>query len=189
MGCFPVTIMAQLRERKDDFLYALVGAKEFGSHPIYQQGTAPRHVDPTEHIHCALITKQPIKRYEALKFFREEKLADEYCVPRNEKFTYLGWRLHHIKDETKVGEERILYESGSLPMDNINEHNVKEIKRMIAKFPGPADPRYNPFLQLAADEGTKRRKLAKMEAEIPVLKRELAEFGERRAMAGEDSSV
>lgn len=178
-------IIDRLKLHKQEIVYALVGGKEFGSHPVYGVG-APTHVDPTEHVHCCLIVPKPIKRWQALKFFREEKYQDEYCVPRKQSFTFLGWRLHHIKDDTKIGDERILYEYGTLPMDEVTEHNIKEIKRMLNKFPGPTDPRYEPFLQLATDEGIKRRKVAKMEAELPVLKRELAEFAERRLMTKED---
>nr|QTE03564.1 MAG: replication-associated protein [Syrmaticus reevesii CRESS-DNA-virus sp.] len=169
--------------------YVLIGGKEFGSHPIFIPGQVSTHLEPTEHVHCALIVKTPIKRWQALKIFRDNKLDDEYCVPRNEKFTFLGWRLHHIKDDTKIDDTRIIFEHGTLPMDRIDEHNIKEIKRMLAKFPGPTDPRYTPFIEMATDEGIKRRKLEKMEASIPVLKRELAEFKERRGMDGEDINV
>lgn len=180
-------LIMEARNHLDDALYILIGAKEFGSHPIFHPGGLPAsHFDPTEHVHCALITKKPVKRWEALKFFRETKIDDEYCVPRNEKFTFLGWRLHHIKDDTKIGDERILFEYGTLPMDKINEHNIKEIKRMLAKFPGPTDPRYTPYLELASEEGIKRRKLEKMERELPLLREELKQFNERRGMDGED---
>lgn len=182
-------IIMNVRNNLQFTTYVLIGGKEFGSHPIYQQGQQMRHQDPTEHVHCALIVKTPIKRWQALKIFRETKVDDEYCVPRNEKFTFLGWRLHHIKDDTKIDDQRILFEHGTLPMDRIDEHNIKEIKRMLAKFPGPTDPRYTPFIEMATDEGIKRRKVEKMEAQLPVLKRELNEYAERRAMEQEDINV
>nr|QTE03409.1 MAG: replication-associated protein [Phoenicopteridae CRESS-DNA-virus sp.] len=182
-------ILMNVRNNLQFTTYVLIGGKEFGSHAVYVAGRPATPVEATEHVHCALIVKTPIKRWQALKIFRETKVDDEYCVPRNEKFTFLGWRLHHIKDDTKVDDTRIIFEHGTLPMDRIDEHNIKEIKRMLAKFPGPTDPRYTPFIEMATDEGIKRRKVEKMEAELPVLKRELAEFKERRTMDAEDINV
>nr|QTE03498.1 MAG: replication-associated protein [Grus japonensis CRESS-DNA-virus sp.] len=179
-------LIASLRNHLDDIAYVLIGGKEFGTSPVFIYGKPVANIEATEHVHCALITKKPVKRWEALKFFRENKIDDEYCTVRNEKFTFLGWRLHHIKDDTKIDDKRVLFEWGTLPMDRINEHNVKEIKRMLAKFPGPTDPRYAPFLEMASDERIKRRKLAKMEAEIPVLREEIKQIEERRAMSDHD---
>ncbi len=179
-------LIGSLRNRLDDITYVLIGGKEFGTSAVFMFGRPVTPIEATEHVHCALIVKKPIKRWEALKFFRESKIDDEYAVPRNEKFTYLGWRLHHIKDDTKIDDKRILFEHGTLPMDRIDESNIKEIKRMVAKFPGPTDPRYTPYIEMATDEAIKRRKLEKMEAEIPALREELRQYQERRAMSDQD---
>ena len=88
------------------------------------------------HVHVALIAKQPIRRDQALAMCRGPfKATDEYAVPRNRKFTYAGWYLHHAKLDWKiVTEPPVRLEIGQLPDDEENDENKKAIKRMINKF-------------------------------------------------------
>jgi len=123
----------ELKTHKDKLLYALVGAKEYGMNP--SNGFVPNSAYESEHVHVAIVTYNKMKRNEVMRLFREHKLSGEYCVPRNQKFTYAGWKIHHIKDETKIGEDRILWEYGTLPMDVMTPGVAKSIKAMIHKYP------------------------------------------------------
>jgi len=93
------------------------------------------------HVHIALITRYVMQRYQVLKLCRgDTALGEEYCVPRNKKFTYAGWFLHHSKNITKIeGQPGVYYEDGELPMDLYTVDTCKEILRMYNKF-GGEDP-------------------------------------------------
>lgn len=164
-------------------LYLLVSGKEFGSNPLMGK---PGAFYESEHVHIAFISYDPMTRTEVLEWFRPKKETQEYCTPRNAKFTYLGWRIHHVKDETKITDKRILYESGTLPMDRINEKNANEIRRMLNKFPGPYDDRYEELISLVREQATKKRKLERITEEVPRLQEEIKQIDERLLMSKED---
>lgn len=92
------------------FHYALVGGVEVGDRP-YQNDYLIRHV------HCAFIYANRVTKSSILKNLKIKTGQGYYLVPRRRDLTFKGWREHHIKEKTKINENRILYEEGTLPQD------------------------------------------------------------------------
>lgn len=88
------------------------------------------------HVHIAIVLEYALRRDQVLGLCRGlQKRTDEYCTPRNRKYTYAGWYLHHVKLDWKlVNEPPIRYEYGTLPDDEPTEDNKKNIKRLFKKF-------------------------------------------------------
>jgi hypothetical protein len=104
-------------------------------------GTGPRggskHYGSQEtHIHIALVFKYQLRRDQVLAHCRGLlKKTDEYAVPRNRKFVYAGWFMHHTKMDVKlVHEQSIKWEYGLLPLDGVDEDRKKMVVRMFNKF-------------------------------------------------------
>lgn len=89
-----------------------------------------------QHVHIALISKQSVSRDVALIYCRGfPKTTSEYAVPRNTKFTYAGWYMHHTKMDVKLVKEPALrFEHGTLPQDSIDEETSKKVRMMFKKF-------------------------------------------------------
>lgn len=88
------------------------------------------------HVHIALVFHYNLRRDQALATCRGlTKKTDEYACPRNRKFTYAGWYMHHTKlDQKVVLEKAIRYEAGVLPEDPVNDDTKKAILKMYKKF-------------------------------------------------------
>lgn len=88
------------------------------------------------HVHIALILEYALRRDQVLGLCRGlQKRTEEYCTPRNRKYTYAGWYLHHTKLDWKlVKDVPIRYEYGTLPEDEPTEENKKNIQRLFKKF-------------------------------------------------------
>lgn len=120
---------------KNKFSYCLIGAVEEPD-----VSTSGAHASKERHVHVAIIMYSPAKRMDVLQLLRgPRKLGDEYCVPRNQKYTYAGWVAHHAKLMFKVNKDdkTILYEDGDLPMDAFTEKTCWDVVKMIKKFPSP----------------------------------------------------
>lgn len=93
------------------------------------------------HVHIALVFHYPLRRDQALAHCRGLlKKTDEYATPRNRKFTYAGWFLHHTKIDWKLASELPLrYEYGLLPADPLDEDTKKSVARMFNKFGKDSD--------------------------------------------------
>ncbi len=88
------------------------------------------------HVHIALVSEYPLRRDQALALIRgPTPKTEEYAVPRNTKYTYAGWYLHHTKIDWKlVKEKTIRYEYGILPNDPTDEVTKKKIQTIFKKF-------------------------------------------------------
>ena len=88
------------------------------------------------HVHVALVVENPLKRAEALKAVRgSRKYTEEYAAPRNRKYTYAGWFIHHTKLLTKLeGQPRFAFEFGTLPMDPFTIESAEKIKRIQDRY-------------------------------------------------------
>lgn len=86
--------------------YALIGGQEYNSN---------EHT----HVHIALIFKQPQSRHAVLLMLHREHIKNEYCSPRNPNYSYLGWKLHHCKYESKLNDTHCIYEYGQLPNEQL----------------------------------------------------------------------
>lgn len=121
-------IIENLKKSRSLLSYALVSGLE--------QPDEVKYGAKDIHCHIALIVEYNMRRDQVLALCRGHvKKTDEYCTPRNRKFTYAGWYLHHTKLDWKlVLEPAQRLEIGVLPDDELTEENKKEVLRMIKKF-------------------------------------------------------
>lgn len=127
-------IFDRLVNFKDKFDYVLLGAEERPD-----DAGAGKHLSTEDHVHIAVIMKKMSKREEVLDLMRGPRSlgpGKEYCVPRNPKFSYAGWVMHHTKKQYKINPDGPLqlYEHGDLPMDAYDEKTCWAVIRMINKF-------------------------------------------------------
>nr|QTE03460.1 MAG: replication-associated protein [Ciconia boyciana CRESS-DNA-virus sp.] len=124
-------IVEAAKVHKDQFLWGLVSGIEYGKsrqdRPTYGQWIADAE---SFHVHIAVVLNKTAKREEVLKLFREHKVAGEYCVPRDQKQTYAGWRMHHRKAATKIDDTAHLWEYGTCPFDTLTEENGRKVLSM-----------------------------------------------------------
>lgn len=118
--------------------YALISGIEvpdtkFGNYDPSKVGASG---STQEHVHIALIFKEPVNRERALRACRPAKLTDEYAVPRNPKFTYAGWLAHHTKEAFKLDPlmPAIFFEHGFLPEDAMDEATCWKVAKILKKF-------------------------------------------------------
>lgn len=123
-------IQANLTAAKEMIEYCLVSGIEKADSEVLTTGSKENHV------HIALIFKYALRKDQVLSVCRGHlKKTDEYCVPRNKKFTYAGWYIHHTKIDCKlVLEPALRLEFGLLPEDDDNEYNRTSINRLFKKF-------------------------------------------------------
>lgn len=113
--------------------YALIGGVEVPD----THGNIVAGASLQDHVHIALVFKEPVNRERALRACRPTKLTDEYAVPRNRKFTYAGWLAHHTKATFKLDPNMptIFYEHGTLPEDDITDEKVCwSVLKILKKF-------------------------------------------------------
>lgn len=90
-----------------------------------------------DHVHIALVFKEPVNRARALRACRPAKVTDEYAVPRNRKFSYAGWLAHHTKASFKrdLDAPTIYWEEGELPEDDLtSESKCWQVAKILKKF-------------------------------------------------------
>lgn len=114
------------------------------------------------HVHVALIVKEPINKSQALSLLRPIRIGmKEYGVPRNKTWSYYGWKIHHMKAETKINpNERILYEYGTLPPDIWSEKKIISTTKVVNKFGCPNDKmEWKRTLQRIREDVTESKRL------------------------------
>lgn len=123
-------IQANLEKAKEMIDYCLVSGIEKADSEVLTTGSKENH------IHIAIIFKYALRKDQVLATCRGLiRKTDEYCVPRNKKFTYAGWYIHHTKIDWKlVLEPTVRLEFGVLPQDDDNEYNRTSILRLFKKF-------------------------------------------------------
>ena len=134
------SIVESAKANESKMLYCLISGIEFGKsrNDRPMQGRWITQED-TLHVHIALILHNKSTRPEVLKLFRPTRQGGQYCVPRNTNHTYIGWRLHHNKDATKVAGAAPVLEFGTLPMDPLNEANAAKVYNMLRQYGSPSD--------------------------------------------------
>lgn len=111
------TINVYIQDNPGVVSYALIGGIEVGTNDR-STTTKDEH-----HVHCALVITKEMTKEHALRVFQLPEVHDHnkhkrYAVPRDNKWSYVGWRLHHTKTDTKIDQSRsVLYEYGTLPTD------------------------------------------------------------------------
>lgn len=141
-------VIGFIKEQLDDVGYVLVSGVE---RPDMEKIEGPRREDQTvvqpvnqygskeHHVHVCLVLHVPLNRAGVLKLVRgQRKLGDEYAAPRNPKFSYAGWVIHHSKPSYKIpGEPLIRYEYGTLPMDPYTTEWALKIDAILKKWGSP----------------------------------------------------
>ena len=121
-----------IKENLKDIQYSLVSGIEKPDTPeVSNQYGSKEH-----HVHVALVFEVPKNRTEVLRVVRgPRKMGDEYAAPRNAKFAYAGWIIHHAKPGFKLeGEPCIRYENGNLPMDPFTTEWALKIDGLMKKW-------------------------------------------------------
>lgn len=108
-----------------DIEYLLIGGVE-------QQPNSAVKEAQSKHIHGGVIFSKPVSRSTVVQRLVSE-CEGVYCTPRNPRYLYITWKIHHCKEETKVDPtELLLFEFGKLPSDN--EHSLWRSSRFIQNF-------------------------------------------------------
>lgn len=135
-------IIGFIKEELDELSYVLVsGVERPDSNLAPSDGNQPTwKKSPTtskeNHVHLCIVLFVPRPRCDVLKLVRgPRKMGDEYCAPRNAKFPYAGWVIHHAKPGFKLdGEPDIRFERGNLPMDPFTSDWALKIQGLIRKW-------------------------------------------------------
>lgn len=125
------SIVEAAKAHKSEILWGLVSGVEYGK----SRQDRPTHGSwladaDAYHVHIAVIFNKKVNRDEALKTFREHKVGGEYAVPRDQKHTYAGWRMHHRKAATKIDDTPHLWEYGTFPIDQLTDENGAKVLSM-----------------------------------------------------------
>ena len=160
----PDVIISNIKERLDELQYVLVSGVEHPDKNVSPNAGIkwkPIASGSTEHhVHVCVVLFKPRKRGDVLQLVRgTRKLADEYCAPRNPRFSYAGWIIHHGKPGFKIdGEPLIRYEFGTLPMDPFTEDTANKIKSLLKKWGTPEmEERFSGYTKLVTKEAIKRK--------------------------------
>ncbi|KUF83000.1 hypothetical protein AM587_10003078 [Phytophthora nicotianae] len=82
----------------DDIQYVFVSGVESPNKREHQHTNRKLGWSDENHVHIALVLLAPKQRTDVLKLLRgPRKHGDEYAAPRNGKFSYAGWIIHHAK--------------------------------------------------------------------------------------------
>jgi hypothetical protein len=153
-------IINNIKSFEDGILYVLVSGVE-APEPAPAGERVQLSRSDSEHVHLCLILHTPLQRLDVLRLLRgPRKLGGEYCAPRNPKFSYIGWVIHHTKLEAKIpGEPPKWYEYGTLPMDPLTTEWSLAIDRMVKKYKCPmtVHERAQPYLALLAKNKIKEK--------------------------------
>lgn len=165
-------IVNNIKSNQDDLLFALVSGVEVPDTLEVRQGCAQpdelatwkfkgnQYGSSETHVHLCVVLRAPLCRLDVLKLVRgPRKMGDEYCAPRNPRFTYAGWVIHHAKSDWKVdGEPSIRYEFGTLPMDPFTTDAAVAIVRLLKKYPSPAmEARFKGYAKLLEHDKIKSK--------------------------------
>lgn len=173
------SIVERARSFKDSFVYLLISGVEFGKCRTDRPTNKGWFTENEElHVHVAMVTKQSVHRLTALNYLRPTKTGGEYAVPRNQKHTYAGWRMHHNKADTKIGTTQPLWEYGTLPMDAFTGEVGLKIYYMVRMY-GTDDDKANlkGYTDLGLAKLTEQRNEKKRKAieEVEELRKRLKE--------------
>lgn len=132
-------IVGFVKENLDEIGYVLVSGVERPDTEEEITKYGPKRaltLSKEHHVHMCVVLLVPINRAGVLKMVRgPRKMGDEYCAPRNPKFAYAGWVIHHSKSTHKIpGEPLIRYEYGTLPMDPFTTEWALKIDSMMRRY-------------------------------------------------------
>ena len=150
----PDVIISNIKERLDELQYVLVSGVERPDQIDALEKQGSTHGSTELHVHLCVVLHKPLKRGDVLQLIRgTRKLADEYCTPRNSRFAYAGWVIHHGKPGFKIDDEPLIrFEFGTLPMDPFTEDTGNKIKSLLKKWGTPEmEERFKGYLDILGD--------------------------------------
>lgn len=176
----PDVIISNIKERLDELQYVLVSGvehpdKTVGPPSSSYTGNTPKGFNlgsSENHVHLCVVLHKPLKRGDVLQLLRgSRKLADEYCTPRNPRFAYAGWVIHHGKPGFKIDDEPLIrFEFGTLPMDPFTENTANKIKSLLKKWGTPElEERFKGYMDIANDPKIELRK--QMERKLALIEK------------------
>lgn len=171
----PDVIISNIKERLDELQYVLVSGVERPdkySSPDGAKGKPIASGSTEHHVHLCVVLHKPGKRGDVLQLIRgSRKMADEYCAPRNPRFAYAGWVIHHGKPGYKIDEEPLIrFEYGTLPMDPFTENIANKIKSLLSKWGTPElEERFKGYMDIANDPKIELRK--QMERKLALIEK------------------
>jgi len=130
-------VVSNLKEASNELLYVLVsGVERPDNVALLEQRKFANPGSTQDHVHVCVVLRRPGSRFDVLKIVRGlRKLGDEYAAPRNAKFAYAGWVIHHAKSDWKIdGEPDVRYEYGDLPMDPFTTEWAVKIESMLKRY-------------------------------------------------------
>lgn len=153
----PEVIVSNIKEALDEFSFVLVSGVErpdkVTSTAAFGNNKPAPAASSEHHVHLCVVLFVPRQRFDVLKLVRgPRKLGDEYAAPRNAKFPYAGWVIHHAKPAFKLdGEPDIRFERGDLPMDPFTSDWALKIQGLMKKWGTPAmKQRFKGYMDLLA---------------------------------------
>jgi hypothetical protein len=153
-------VVKNLQLHEDELLYGLVSGVEIPDQESCKNGEFGSHGSSEHHVHVCIVLLAPLQRLDVLKLVRgPRKMGDEYCAPRNPKFTYAGWVIHHGKPGFKLdGEPLVRFEFGTPPMDPFTTDSAVAIVRMLKKWGTPEmEQRFKGYTDLLNKEKIKAK--------------------------------
>lgn len=153
-------VINNIKERLDELCYVLVSGVERPDNINALANQGSTHGSTEHHVHLCVVLHKPLKRGDVLQLVRgTRKLGDEYCAPRNPRFSYAGWIIHHGKPGYKIDDEPLIrFEWGTLPMDPFTEDAASKIKSLLNKWGTPdMKQRFKGYTDLITKESIKRK--------------------------------
>lgn len=156
----PEVIVSNIKEALDEFSFVLVSGVERPDNMAntvgpngkpFVEGKGSGTGSTEHHVHVCVVLFVPRQRFDVLKLVRgPRKVGDEYAAPRNAKFPYAGWVIHHAKPAFKLdGEPDIRFERGDLPMDPFTSDWALKIQGLMKKWGTPAmQQRFKGYMDL-----------------------------------------
>lgn len=140
-------IVETIREKSYGLSYVLVGGMEADQTSEFGKES---------HVHIALIFLEPQTRNQIIGLFGlDPKEPGLYLTPRNEKYLYATWKIHHTKKQTKISNtpsDWVLLELGKLPVDSDQDllKNRSFLIRFVTRYEtDPSILNVNALLQRA----------------------------------------
>lgn len=118
---------ADLYWTTDTLKYLHVSGVELGTREQDQTDGEGLSSFKKEHVHVALITKNPVYKTSVLSAFHVNGSNCEgyYCEPRDKGLPYRGWLNYHTKSATKINGKDLLFVKGKLPMEGPSKRQPK----------------------------------------------------------------
>lgn len=135
-------VLKYVRDGRHELLWCLIGGAEHGHSKqearegvpivIEEDGTA---VFDHDHHHVCLVFYEDHTYDQVLNFVHKKRGEGIYAVVRNPNYTYMGWKIHAMKPQTKIcADDTVVCEFGTMPIDDDTDENRGKILYMVKKY-------------------------------------------------------